>query len=126
MKIKFEENLDYQIEAVNSIVNLFSGQEKNTCLFTVEKESGQLKLGVEENELGIGNSLLLFPEEILKNLNEIQIKNCVAKTTKLKNSDYHFSVEMETGARVIIVTGCINALVSRVSGTFIKNKSCIA
>ncbi|NLP42077.1 MAG: DEAD/DEAH box helicase [Veillonellaceae bacterium] len=26
-----------------------------------------------------------------------------------------------TGARVIIVTGCINALVSRVSETFIKN-----
>lgn len=31
-----------------------------------------------------------------------------------------------TGGRVIIVTGCINALVSRVSGTFIKNNSCIA
>ena len=31
-----------------------------------------------------------------------------------------------TGERVIIVTGCINTLVSRVSGTFIKNNSCIA
>jgi len=31
-----------------------------------------------------------------------------------------------TGERVIIVTGCINALVSRVSGTLIKNNSCIA
>ena len=31
-----------------------------------------------------------------------------------------------TGARVIIVTGCINALESRVSGTFIENNSCIA
>ena len=31
-----------------------------------------------------------------------------------------------TGERVIIVTGCINALVSRVSGTFINNNSCIA
>ena len=30
------------------------------------------------------------------------------------------------GERVIIVTGCINALVSRVSGTLIKNNSCIA
>ena len=28
---------------------------------------------------------------------------------------------VSTGARVIIVTGCINALVSRVSETFIKN-----
>ncbi|MBU5425121.1 hypothetical protein KQI41_01745 [Tissierella pigra] len=35
-------------------------------------------------------------------------------------------VVMPTGERVIIVTGCINALVSRVSETFIKNNSCIA
>ena len=32
---------------------------------------------------------------------------------------------MATGERVIIVIGCINILVSRVSGTFIKNNSCI-
>ena len=31
-----------------------------------------------------------------------------------------------TGERVIIVTGCINALAVRVSETFIKNNSCIA
>ena len=31
-----------------------------------------------------------------------------------------------TGERVIIVTGCINALAVRVSETFIRNKSCIA
>ena len=30
-----------------------------------------------------------------------------------------------TGARVIIVTGCINVLVSRVLGAFINNKSSI-
>ena len=39
---------------------------------------------------------------------------------------YKNLVVAATGERVIIVTGCINALVSRVSGTFIKNKSCIA
>ena len=33
---------------------------------------------------------------------------------------------MATGERVIIVIGCINTLISRVSGTFIKNNSCIA
>ncbi len=32
---------------------------------------------------------------------------------------------MPTGERVIIVTGCINALVSRVSGTLDKYNSCI-
>lgn len=97
MKIKFEENLDYQLEAINSITDIFAGQEVNKTLFTVEKQNGQLKLGTEENELGIGNGLLLFPEEILENLNRIQTKNCVSKTKSLKGNDYHFSVEMETG-----------------------------
>lgn len=97
MKIKFEENLDYQLEAINSITDIFSGQEANKALFTVEKQGGQLKLGAVENELGIGNGLLLFPEEILENLNKIQTKNCVSKTKSLKGNDYHFSVEMETG-----------------------------
>jgi CRISPR-associated endonuclease/helicase Cas3 len=53
-------------------------------------------------------SLLSQVKESVENAAEINILN------------------MPTGERVIIVTGCINALVSRVSGTFIKNKSCIA
>ncbi len=35
-------------------------------------------------------------------------------------------IVMPTGERVIIVIGCINALVSRVSGTFTQKFSCIA
>ena len=35
-------------------------------------------------------------------------------------------VKSQTGERVIIVMGAINALESRISGTFIKNNSCIA
>ena len=97
MKIKFEENLDYQLEAINSITDIFAGQETNKTVFTVEKQNGQLRLGSVENELGIGNGLLLFPEEILENLNKIQTKNCVSKTKSLKGNDYNFSVEMETG-----------------------------
>lgn len=97
MKIKFENNLDYQLEAINSITDIFAGQETNKTVFTVEKQNGQLRLGSVENELGIGNGLLLFPEEILENLNKIQTKNCVSKTKSLKGNDYNFSVEMETG-----------------------------
>ena len=36
-----------------------------------------------------------------------------------KNSN-HALIVLPTGARVIIVTGCINVLISRVSETFIK------
>ncbi len=37
-----------------------------------------------------------------------------------------FRLSVPTGERVIIVTGCINVLVSRVSGTLTKYNSCIA
>ncbi|MGL5099849.1 MAG: DEAD/DEAH box helicase family protein, partial [Fusobacteriaceae bacterium] len=98
MKIKFEDNLEYQLEAIQSITDIFAGQETNRTMFTVEKQtSGQLRLGAVENELGIGNGLMLFPEEIIRNLNNIQVKNGLPQTKKLKKDDYHFSVEMETG-----------------------------
>lgn len=98
MKIKFEDDLGYQLEAIQSITEIFAGQEISTSLFTVEKESGlQMKLGTVENELGIGNGLLLFPDEILTNLNKIQERNGLPKTSKLKKLDLNFSIEMETG-----------------------------
>lgn len=98
MKIKFEENLNYQLEAIESITNIFAGQEMNKTVFTVEKQTGsQLKLGTIENELGLGNGLVLFPEEVLENLNKIQVKNGLPKTKTLTPSNYNFSVEMETG-----------------------------
>ncbi|MGL5428278.1 MAG: DEAD/DEAH box helicase family protein, partial [Cetobacterium sp.] len=98
MKIKFEDDLSYQLEAIQSITDIFSGQESNKTIFTVEKSVGsQITLGTVENELGIGNGFLLFPEEILKNLNCIQVKNGLPQTKKLKKDDYNFSVEMETG-----------------------------
>lgn len=127
MNIKFEDDLGYQLEAIQSITDIFKGQESNNTIFTVEKSMGsQIKLGTAENELGIGNSLLLFPEEILKNLNEIQVKNGLPQTKKLKKDDYHFSVEMETGECVIIVMGAVFIIKSRVSGTLNKYISCIA
>ena len=98
MKIKFEEDLDYQLDAIQSVVDIFAGQEKNRTMFTVEKIIGnQIKLGTIENELGIGNGLLLFPEEILENLNKIQVKNGLPLTKEIKENNYHFSIEMETG-----------------------------
>ena len=98
MKIKFEDDLDYQLEAIEAIMDIFKGQETNKTIFTVEKKIGsQTRLGTVENELGIGNSLMLFPEEILNNLQNIQLKNGVPRTKELIKNNYHFSVEMETG-----------------------------
>ena len=97
MKIRFEENLEYQLEAINSVTGIFSGQETGRTVFTVEKAMNpQLKFE-KENYLGIGNKILLSSEKISENLNNIQIRNGLEKTTVLKKEDYNFSVEMETG-----------------------------
>lgn len=84
MKIKFEENLEYQLEAINSITDIFSGQETAKTVFTVEKANNpQLSIIADENDLGTGNKLLLLPEEISENLNNIQTRNGLAKTEVL-------------------------------------------
>lgn len=99
MKLHFEDDLDYQKEAIESTVSLFHGQEINRTEFTVSKIShpaGQMKLsGMEELSLGTGNRLQLLDDEILENLKEIQLKNGLRPTESLASGD--FTVEMETG-----------------------------
>ncbi len=98
MKLHFEDNLDYQMAAIDSVVNLFKGQEVSRSEFTVtyRSESGpQRSLGLAENELGIGNRLQLVNEEILDNLRAIQLDNGLRPSNTLTSGD--FTVEMETG-----------------------------
>ena len=123
MKLQFDKNLEYQHQAIASIVDLFRGQTPMQTNFTVAPYNGQI--GLYDSTNGIGNRLELDEDEILENLQAIQLRNGLAQTKSIKAGKYDFDVEMETGARVIIVTGCINILTSRVSETFIKNKSCI-
>lgn len=98
MKLHFEDDLDYQKAAVDSVVNLFKGQEISRSEFTVTfqaESSPNLSLGMEESQLGIGNRLLLVDEEIEENLRKIQLTNGLRPTEKLTSGD--FTVEMETG-----------------------------
>ncbi len=98
MKLHFEDDLDYQKAAVDSVVNLFKGQEISRSEFTVTFRSEStlnMSLGMEENQLGIGNRLLLLDEEIEENLRKVQIQNGLRPTDKLATGD--FTVEMETG-----------------------------
>ena len=98
MKLHFEDNLDYQMAAIESVVSLFKGQEISRSEFTVtyRPESGpQASLGLEENELGVGNRLQLVDEELLDNLHAIQLDNGLRPAGNLASGD--FTVEMETG-----------------------------
>ena len=98
MKLHFEDDLDYQQSAIESVVGLFKGQEISRSEFTVTfqtESSPQGALGFDESALGIGNRLKLVDEEILDNLRAIQLSNGLRPTENLVSGD--FTVEMETG-----------------------------
>ena len=98
MKLHFEDNLEYQMTAIQAVVDLFKGQEISHSEFTVtrrEKGGNNHSLGLTENQLGIGNRLQLHDEEIHDNLKQIQLRNSLRPSETLTSGD--FTVEMETG-----------------------------
>ncbi len=97
MKLKFKE-LDYQIDAVNSICDIFESQPKKELIKSLfDKQI--LKNGLFEEEVIIESfanpKLRLANEEILKNLQKVQKKNSLKPSEKLDS--LNFTVEMETG-----------------------------
>ncbi|MDD5035015.1 MAG: DEAD/DEAH box helicase family protein, partial [Methylococcaceae bacterium] len=110
MKLHFEPNLDYQHAAIESVCDLFRGQEICRTEFTVTMQAPSLaypadlspdsvpqqgSLEFDESQLGIGNRLQLLDDEILGNLSEIQLRNGLKPSPSLISGD--FTVEMETG-----------------------------
>jgi len=97
MKLNFEPNLDYQLQAVESVCDLFRGQEVCRTEFTVTMKlpDQQLTLGVEETDLGVGNRLTLLDDQLLQNLRDVQLRGGLAPSNVLASGD--FTVEMETG-----------------------------
>jgi type III restriction enzyme len=109
MKLHFEPNLDYQLQAVEAVCDLFRGQETCRTEFTVsmpvpvdvdvDRSRGVFQAraltGVSETDLGIGNRLTLLDEELLENLTQIQLRNGLPPASSLFSGD--FTVEMETG-----------------------------
>ncbi len=110
MKLHFESDLDYQWAAVESVCDLFRGQEICRTEFTVTMKAppagadgqhpsgvpqAQLSLGVAESDLGIGNRLTLLDDQLTDNLRDIQLRNGLPPSGSLASGD--FTVEMETG-----------------------------
>ncbi|MEM3265571.1 MAG: DEAD/DEAH box helicase family protein [Thermoplasmata archaeon] len=98
MEIKFESNLPHQLEAVNSIVNLFEGQTKDDGTFhftNYEDNNFQWFNGIN----GIKNILIITEKQIYENLCKIQQENKLPITPEedFNNNGLNFTVEMETG-----------------------------
>ncbi|MCZ7817485.1 type III restriction-modification system endonuclease [Pseudomonas aeruginosa] len=98
MKLHFEPNLDYQMQAIEAVCDLFRGQEVCRTEFTVTMklpDDVQMSLGVAQSDLGVGNRLTLLDDELLKNLADIQLRGGLPPSGSLTSGD--FTVEMETG-----------------------------
>lgn len=110
VKLHFESHLDYQLEAIDAVCDLFKGQESTSqSVFTVcgglsqeaqmwDTSYGQMRQGqfgtLGEQE-GVGNRLRLVEEELLGNLHQVQERNGLPLSVML--GDLDFTVEMETG-----------------------------
>jgi type III restriction enzyme len=97
MKIKFDSNQQFQIDAVDSITDIFDGLPIKQGSFEVRlpgEHEGLFK-GILRSDLGFGNNLTLSDEELLKNIHSIQDRNNIKQTSTLQGKE--FSVEMETG-----------------------------
>ncbi len=117
MKLQFKEQ-DFQVQAVEAVVNCFKGQALKTNRFTLErskdllKKAKQVAAGVTqtsafENEvledIGYRNSAIQVSEsQLLKNIQQVQKDNDLHESQKIERPKgvrlgYNLTIEMETG-----------------------------
>jgi type III restriction enzyme len=113
MKLQFDPNQTFQLDAVSAVADLFDGQPQAAGDFAIKLSMGDgLFEGQERTELGIGNKLILDDEKLRENARLVQDRNDIEiadETTPLESWEVfdgpanaprmcpHFSVEMETG-----------------------------
>jgi type III restriction enzyme len=114
MKLQFDANQTYQLDAITALTDLFEGQPQGAPEYSVIQmgDWGGMFAGQEQTELGVGNQMLLSTEKLLGNVRVVQARNDIDVTdpsVPLETWDLfdaaanvartcpHFSIEMETG-----------------------------
>lgn len=92
MKLHFDSNQEYQIDAISSITDIFEGQPLSSGDF----EFPMTARGALLSENGFGNKLAITEGQVWENIQAIQQRNEI-KTAKTELQGMNFSVEMETG-----------------------------
>lgn len=92
MKLHFDSNQEYQLDAMKSITDIFEGQPLSGGDF----EFSILKAGALHSEFGFGNRLTLTEDQIWDNVKSIQSANEIKNGNKVLEG-MNFSIEMETG-----------------------------
>jgi len=110
VKIKFKHQ-QFQLDAVQSIVDCFEGQPNETSQFTLDRgirrRPEQLRLGenleqIELSDIGFRNKpIQLSDQEVLENIRNVQRRNGLKLSDKIERRKgenlYNLTVEMETG-----------------------------
>jgi type III restriction enzyme len=114
MKIQFDAQQQYQLDAVSAVVDIFDGQPLEQPEFAVIQTGEGIGLfgGQAQTEIGVGNRLSITPDDFHKNVREVQERNDIdipdqnaaleswsilGSAGEFVRPCYHFSVEMETG-----------------------------
>lgn len=115
LKFKFDDKQQHQLDAIAAVVDLFDGQPKDADALasrlrgTVKlTESSDAELpGIAEHaareaetaaEVGaFGNNLMVDRDTILQNLQTVQNRNGLDRSTTLAEEELGFDIEMETG-----------------------------
>ena len=104
MKLQFDANQDYQLEAIHAVVSLFEGQPDGSQISVGwDDELSSLKL----TETGVANQRVITDEQWLANLNAVQKVHGIEPSPELEvmkldngaavGAFPNFTVEMETG-----------------------------
>jgi type III restriction enzyme len=116
MKLQFKQQ-QFQIDAVNAVVNCFKGQPLKTNRFTLERSKELIRTTKESStgiqriefeadileDIGYRNSQIqIIEERILNNIQEIQKQNDLHESQQIERpkgmkSGYNLTIEMETG-----------------------------
>ena len=98
MNFKFDFEIDYQNDAINSVVNLFKGQSYTKDYINPKGQTSFKNKPSNDDEYlrkGISNYLIIDDNTILKNLQEVQKYNGISESLTLDKKV--FDIEMETG-----------------------------
>lgn len=122
MKLKFDPNQQYQLDAINAVVDTFAGQPKDSDGAARHMDQdGQLSL---EATIARGNSLVLDTVQIAENMRTVQQRNDILpdltdEPSAVENLSHgmNFSIEMETArAKRMCICGRFMSYISATAG----------